>query len=167
MKEETIKAASHQVRGFDRHDYSFIVDEINDHNKGWPTRYYRVETHKNWCDCGKFQTFCMPCFHVIAACFNVRQNPFLQLSEVYKVSNLFGISKNRFPMVAIEDYWPTYQGGTSYHNENMRRNKKGRPRSTGIRNEMDTTEKMERLCGICRLPGYTRKRCPNIGTSSK
>ncbi|CAK8532836.1 unnamed protein product [Lathyrus sativus] len=27
--------------------------------------------------------------------------------------------------------------------------------------------KMEKLCGICRLPGHTRKHCPNVGTSSR
>ncbi|CAK8571481.1 unnamed protein product [Lathyrus sativus] len=167
MRDETSKAASHRVRPFDRHDYSFIVDETMDHNEGRPMGHYRVELHKNWCDCGKFQTFRMPCSHVIAACSTARQDPFLQLSEVYKVVNLFGIYSSSFPVVASEDYWPTYHGDTIYHNENMRRNKKGRPKSTRITTEMDTAEKMERLCGICCLPGHTRKNCPNVGTSSR
>ncbi|CAK8542864.1 unnamed protein product [Lathyrus sativus] len=167
MRDETSKAASHRVRPFDRHDYSFIVDETMDHNEGRPIGHYRVELHKNWCDCGKFQTFRMPCSHVIVACSTARQDPFLQLSEVYKVVNLFSIYSNSFPVVASEDYWPTYHGDTIYHNENMRRNKKGSPKSTRITTEMDTTEKMERLCGICRLPGHTRKNCPNVGTSSR
>ncbi|CAK8564130.1 unnamed protein product [Lathyrus sativus] len=167
MKEETVKEASHRVRAFDSHDYSFIVDETKDYNEGRPMGYYKVEIHKNWCDCGKFQTFCMPRSYVIVACSSVRQDPFLQLSEVYKVVNLFGISNNSFLVVTSEDYWSTYHGDTIYHNENMRRNKKGRSKSTQIRTEMDTTEKMERLCGICRLSGHTRKRCPNVGTSSR
>ncbi|CAK8537208.1 unnamed protein product [Lathyrus sativus] len=167
MKDETAKAASHRVRAFDRHDYNFIVDETKDHNEGRPMGHYRVEIHKNWCDCEKFQTFCMPCSHIIAACSSVRQDPFLQLSEVYKVVNLFGIYNNSFPVVASEDYLLTYHGDTIYHNKNTKRNKKGRPKSTRIKTEMDTTEKMERLCGICRLPGHTRKHCPNVGTSSR
>ncbi|CAK8533553.1 unnamed protein product [Lathyrus sativus] len=165
MKDETAKAASHRVRAFDRHDYNFIVDETKKHNEGRPMGHYRVEIHKNWCDCGKFQTFHMPCSHVIVACSSVRQDPFLQLSEVYKIMNLFCIYNNSFPVVASEDYWPTYHGDTIYHDENTRKNKKGRPKSTRIRTEMDTTEKMERLCGICRLPGHTRKHCPNVGTT--
>ncbi|CAK8561297.1 unnamed protein product [Lathyrus sativus] len=167
MKDETSKAASHRVRPFDRHDYSLIVDETMDHNEGRPMGHYRVELHKNWCDCGKFQTFRLPCSHVIAACSSARHDPFLQLSEVYKVVNLFGIYSNSFPVVASKEYWPTYHGDTIYHNENMRRNKKGCPKSTRITTEMDTTEKMERLCGICRLPGHTRTNCPNVGTSSR
>ncbi|CAK8572656.1 unnamed protein product [Lathyrus sativus] len=97
----------------------------------------------------------------------------LQLSEIYKVVNLFGIYNNNFLVVASDDYWPTYRGDTIYHNKNMRRNKKGPSppppplQSTQIRTEMDTTEKIERLCGICRLPGHTRKRCPNVGASSR
>lgn len=167
MKEETIKVAYHRVRGFNCHDYNFMFDKTKDHNEGRPMGYYRVEIHKNWCGCGKFQTFCMPCSHVIAASSSVRQDPFLQLSDIYKVVNLFGIYNNSFRMVVSEDYSTTYQGDTIYHNEKMRTNKIGRPKSTRIRTEMDTTEKMERLYGICRLSGHTQKHSSNVGTSSR
>ncbi|CAK8576844.1 unnamed protein product [Lathyrus sativus] len=167
MKDETVKAVSHRVSAFDHHYYNFIIDETKDHNEGQSMGHYKVEIHKIWCECGKFQTFCMPCSHVIAACSNVRQDLFLQLSKVYKVMNLLGIYNNSFLVVASEDYWPTYHGDTIYHNENTRRNKKGRPKSKRIRTEMDINEKIERLCGICCLPGHTRKHCPNVGTSSR
>ncbi|CAK8572232.1 unnamed protein product [Lathyrus sativus] len=133
MKEETVKAASHRVKAFDLHEYNFIVDETKNHIEGHPMGYYRVEIHKNWCDCEKFQTFRMPCSHVIDACSSVRQDPFLQLSEVYKVMNLFGIYNNNFPVVASEDYWSTYHGDTIYHNENMRRNKKAIPKARELK----------------------------------
>lgn len=54
MKKKTIKAASHRVKGFARHDYSFSVKETKDHNNVWPMGYYRVEINKYWWDYGKF-----------------------------------------------------------------------------------------------------------------
>lgn len=116
--------------------------------------------------CGKFQAFCMFCSHFITSLSIVRQDLFLHLSDIYKVVNLFGVYNNNFPMVFSEEYRPTYQGGVIYHNKNMRRNKKGCPTNTRIKTEMDTTEKIKRLCGICRLPSHTWKCCPNIAKSS-
>jgi hypothetical protein len=49
----------------------------------------------------------------------------------------------------------------------MRRKKKGRPNSTRIRTEMDSTDKMIRLCSICRQPGHNKNNCPNQGASSR
>jgi len=43
----------------------------------------------------------------------------------------------------------------------MRRAKKGRPPITRIRTEMDDVE-TERRCGVCRMPGHSRKNCINI-----
>jgi len=46
-------------------------------------------------------------------------------------------------------------------NKSMRRAKKGRPPITRIRTEMDDVE-TERRCGVCRMPGHSRKDCINI-----
>jgi len=45
--------------------------------------------------------------------------------------------------------------------KSMRREKKGRPPITRIRTEMDDVE-TERRCGVCRMPGHSRKNCINI-----
>lgn len=60
MKEETIKARTHVVTRFDPHSYTFSVEETMDHNESRPMGYYRVELHRGWWDCGKFQAFRMP-----------------------------------------------------------------------------------------------------------
>ena len=123
-----------------------------DHNEGTSRGYYRVELDRGWCDCGKFQVFCMPCSHVIAACSNVLQDPSKHLYVIYNVINVFDVYKNSFPMVEKEEYWPTYQCGIVWHNENLRRKKKGRPNNTRIRTEMHTTDEVVRLYGTCRHP---------------
>ncbi|PPD99156.1 hypothetical protein GOBAR_DD03821 [Gossypium barbadense] len=53
----------------------------------------------------------------------------------------------------------------------LRRNPRGRLQSSRIRNEMDIREKFDgKRCGICRLSGHSRNKCPNrnfhVGQSS-
>ncbi|PPD87074.1 hypothetical protein GOBAR_DD15979 [Gossypium barbadense] len=53
----------------------------------------------------------------------------------------------------------------------LRRNPRGRPQSSRIHNEMDIREKYDgKRCGICRLSGHSRNKCPNrnfhVGQSS-
>ncbi|PPD67403.1 hypothetical protein GOBAR_DD35718 [Gossypium barbadense] len=44
----------------------------------------------------------------------------------------------------------------------LRRNPRGRQQSSRIRNEMDIREKFDgKRCGICRLSGHSRNKCPH------
>jgi hypothetical protein len=127
---------------------------------------YRLKLDRGWCECRKFQTFRMPCSHVIAACSKVRRDPSYLLSDVYKVISISNLYKISFSVVAKEDYWPEYQGDILWHNEIMRRKKKGRLNSTHIRIEMNMVNKMVRLCTSCRQLGHNRTTCPNVGTNT-
>lgn len=166
MKGETTKANTHQVTGFDRHGQSFSVKETIDHNEGLPRQEYRVLLSDGWCDYGKFQAFRMPCSHVIAACSYAHEDALTILSPIYKAETLLGVYNNAFPVVAKEDYWPTFEGEIVWHNDQMRRNKKGRPNNTRITTEMDVHDKMVRKCSICRMPGHNKNNCPNRGSGS-
>ncbi|PPS15139.1 hypothetical protein GOBAR_AA05462 [Gossypium barbadense] len=43
----------------------------------------------------------------------------------------------------------------------LRKNPKGRPQSSRIRNEMDIREKSDgKHCGLCRLVGHNQSKCP-------
>ncbi|XP_058776138.1 uncharacterized protein LOC131650445 [Vicia villosa] len=166
MKEQSAKANSHNVTSFDRFNRTFNVKEIIDHNEGLPRQQYRVLIDEGWCDCRKFQAFRMPCSHVIAACSYAHQDPLALLSPIYKAETLLGVYNNAFQVMAKEDYWPAYEGDVVWHNDNMRRKKRGRPNSTRIRTEMDDHEKMVRKCGICREIGHNKNTCPNRGATS-
>jgi hypothetical protein len=132
IRHEAAKANTHVVTVFDRTKGWFSVAESMDHNEGMPMGQYRVELDRGWCDCGRFQAFRTPCSHVIAACSKVRRDPSYLLSEVYKVASLSNVYKISFSVVAKEDYWPEYQGDIVWHNEVMRRKKKGHPNNTRI-----------------------------------
>lgn len=95
-----------------------------------------------------------------------QQDAFMHLSDVYKVVNIFNVYNNSFPVVELEDYWSAYQGEIIWHNENMRQKKKDLPNNTRIKTEMDTTDKMVRLCSLCRQPEHNQTKYPNVETSS-
>ncbi|CAK8538229.1 unnamed protein product [Lathyrus sativus] len=145
----------------------FSVQETMDHGEGKPMGHYKVDLLNGWCDCGKFQAFRVPFSHVIAACSNVRHDACALLSDVYRVTNLFGVYNASFPVMSCDEYWPVYEGDQICHNPRMWRNKKGRPVNTRITTEMDNFDKLERKCSMCRQTGHNRTRCPNVGTSSR
>lgn len=128
--------------------------------------YYRVGLDRGWCDCGKFQAFCMPCSHVITVCSKAWQDPSNLLSIIYKAISICNVYNNSFLLVAKEDYWHAYQGEVVWNNQNMRRKKKGCPNSTRIQTEMDTANKIVRLYNSCCQPGQNSTNCPNFGASS-
>lgn len=82
MKAENIKANTHAVTIFDYHRHTFNVQETMDHNDGRPNLTYVVKLNRGGCNCGKFQTFRVPCSHVIVACTYTRQSAYIQLSDV-------------------------------------------------------------------------------------
>ena len=166
MRQESAKASSHRVTEFDRHGHTFSVKETIDHNQGLPRQEYRVLIPDRWCDCGQFQAYRMPCSHVIAACSHSHFDALSLVSPIYKVATLLNVYDNPFPVVALEAYWPEYDGEIVWHNESMRRNKSGRPNSRRIRTEMDVAEKMQRKCSICRQLGHNKNKCPYRGSSS-
>src|SRR3954470_21611041 len=145
------------VTRFDRYNQNFMVRETIDHGEGLPRQEYRVLLEERWCDCGKFQAFRMPCSHVIAACAHSHLDALALLSPFYKSETLLHVYNNGFAVVAKEDYWPAYEGEIVWHNDQMRRNKKGRPKSKRITTEMDELDKLERKCGLCRQVGHNKK----------
>ncbi|XP_058749008.1 uncharacterized protein LOC131621962 [Vicia villosa] len=166
IKAEGAKANTHMVTRFDRHNQNFMVRETIDHGEGLPRQEYRVLLEERWCDCGKFQAFRMPCSHVIATCAHSHLDALALLSPIYKFETLLHVYNNGFAVVAKEDYWPAYEGEIVWHNDQMRRNKKGRPKSKRITTEMDELNKLERKCGLCRQVGHNKKNCPNHASGS-
>jgi hypothetical protein len=162
MKEETIKASTHAITIFDRHRQNFNVQETMDHNEGRTNLSYAVRLNRSWCDCGKFQAFRIPFSHVIVACTHTLQDAYNHISDVYKTITVMNVYNKSFSVLPMEKYCPPYEGDIVWHNDEMRRKKKGRPNITHIRTEMDTIDKMIRLCSIYRQPGYNKKKCLNL-----
>ena len=61
------------------------------------------------------------------------------------------------------DYWSPYEGPQLCVNPAIRRNKKGQPKSTKIRTNIDERERCQPTrCSICRLVGHSKNRCPTV-----
>ncbi|XP_058783116.1 uncharacterized protein LOC131657771 [Vicia villosa] len=166
IKAEGAKANTHVVTRFDRHNQNFMVKEIIDHNVGLPRQEYWVILEERWCDCRKFQAFCMPCSHVIAACAHSHIDALTLLSPIYMSETLLYIYNTDFVVVAKEDDWPVYEGEIVWHYDQMQRNKKGRLQSKRIITEMDELDKLERKYGLCRQVRHNKKNCPTRASGS-
>ncbi|CAL5184937.1 unnamed protein product [Lathyrus oleraceus] len=132
IEEEVIKSNSHTVIQFDRQRFYFLVQETVHHNDGKPNTHYNADLRNLTCECGRFQTFHVPCSHVIAACSSIRQDYSVHIADVFKVVNVFKVYEETFLGILTETTWQQYEGGTFFHNESMRRKKKGRPNNCRI-----------------------------------
>ena len=133
IAEEVEDSHSYNVLNFDRERHYFVVQETIHNKHGRPPSYFNVNLHKQTCDCGKFQTFHVPCSHAIAACSSINHDYTSFIPPVYTVLSVFKVYEMSFSGPPKEEKWPEYLGPTIIHDETMRRNKKGRPKSTRIR----------------------------------
>ncbi|XP_024628916.1 uncharacterized protein [Medicago truncatula] len=161
LRNEVIKSNSHHVTQFDRDRYTFSVRETIDHKEGLPKGEYKVDLQNKWCDCGRFRALHLPCSHVIAACSSFCHDYKTFVDNKFTNECVYAVYNIHFDVVHHQTYWPNYEGPKVVPNKSMRRAKKGRPPITRIRTEMDDVE-TERRCGVCRMPGHSRKDCINI-----
>ncbi|KAK5772781.1 hypothetical protein PVK06_049076 [Gossypium arboreum] len=166
-------ARSMNVEVYSRRNETFRVTETIGRRPGIPPRSYGVYLRNRRCDCRRFQTLHYPCAHVVAACAKVSLNVDQFIDEVYTLERTLRVWENEFPVLPDLSTWEVPP--TTFElvpDKGLRRNPKGRPQSSRIRNKMDIREKSDgKLCGVCRLPGHNRNKCPlrnyHIGQSSR
>ncbi|XP_016747433.1 uncharacterized protein [Gossypium hirsutum] len=166
-------ARSMTVEVYSRHNETFRVTETIGCRPSIPPRSYGVDLRNRRCDCRRFQTLYFPCAHVVEACAKVGLNVEQFIDEVYTIKRTLRVWENEFPVLPDLSTWEVPP--TTFElvpDIRLRRNLKGRPQSSRIRNEMDIREKSDgNLCGVCRLPGHNRSKCPlrnyHVGQSSQ
>ncbi|CAK8530631.1 unnamed protein product [Lathyrus sativus] len=104
---------------------------------------------------------------LISTCTSIRQDHTMYIPDVFKIFSVFKIYKESFFELPHHENWQTYEGYTLFHDETMRRKKKGCPNSTQIRTKMDDVEKEKRKCVICHKICHMRRKCPNIAGPSR
>ncbi|PPD95216.1 hypothetical protein GOBAR_DD07755 [Gossypium barbadense] len=136
-------------------------------------RSYGVDLRSRRCECKKFETLHYPCAHVVAACAKVNLDAEQYVDDVYTLERTLRVSENEFPVLPDLSTWevPPLITFELLPDAGLQRNPRGRPQLSRIRNEMDIREKSDgKRCGICRLSGHSRKKCPNrnfhVGQSS-
>ncbi|PPR92666.1 hypothetical protein GOBAR_AA28008 [Gossypium barbadense] len=153
---------SMNVEVYSRRNERFRVTETIGRRPGIPPRSYGVDLQNRLCHCRKFQTLHYPCAHVVVACAKVSLNVDQFIDEVYTLERTLHVWENEFPVLPDLSIWEVPP--TTFElvpDKGLRRNPKGRPQSSRIHNEMDIREKSDgKLCGVCRLPGHNRNKCP-------
>ncbi|PPD71158.1 hypothetical protein GOBAR_DD31960 [Gossypium barbadense] len=99
---------------------------------------------------------------ITEACAKFGLNVEQFIDEVYTIKRTLRVWENEFPVLPDLSTWEvppmTFELVPAIR---LRRNLKGRPQSSRIHNEMDIREKSDgNLCGVCRLPGHNRSKCP-------
>lgn len=155
-------AKSIKIREYSHDRRVFEAVELAAPEDGGIAGDYKVDLNRRTCDCGEFQAFRYPCRHVIAGCahYHVQYEPYID--DVYLLDTISKVYGLEFNPIGHESTWPQYNGDCLCPDPALRRPKKGRPKSTRIRNEMDLREKGQpKRCGICRTVGHSRNNCPN------
>ena len=109
----------------------------------------------------------------MATCAKVNLNIEQFVDDVYTLERTLRFGENKFPVLLNLSTWKVLP--TTFElvpDKGLRRNPRGRPQSTRIRNEMDIREKSDGTrCGLCRLAGHNRSKCPlrnyHVGQSSQ
>ncbi|KAK5774900.1 hypothetical protein PVK06_042762 [Gossypium arboreum] len=166
-------ARSMTVEIYSRHNEMFRVTETIGRRPSIPCRSYGVDLRNRRCDCRRFQPLHYPCAYVVAACAKVSLNVEHFIDEVHTLARTLRVWENEFPVLPDLSTWEVPP--TTFElvpNKKLRRNPKGRPQSSKIRNEMDIREKSDgKLCGVCRLAGHNRSKCQfrnyHVGQSSQ
>ena len=104
-------------------------------------RKFTVRQDKKICDCWKPQKLHMPCAHVIVACKHINIDYLQYVSPVYTLDYMSSVYKVPLVGMCHHDYVPLYEGSQLCVNLAMRRNKKGRPKFTRIRTNMNERER--------------------------
>ncbi|XP_052479619.1 uncharacterized protein LOC105801022 [Gossypium raimondii] len=151
-------ARSMNVEIYSRRLETFRVTESISRRPGIPTRSYGVDLRNRR---SKSE-----------ACAKVNVNVEQYVDDVYTLERTLRVWKNEFPVLPDLSTWEVPL--TTFEllpNKGLRRNPRGHPQSSRIRNEMDIREKSDgKRCGICRLSGHSRNKYPNrnfhVGQSS-
>ncbi|PPS10024.1 hypothetical protein GOBAR_AA10624 [Gossypium barbadense] len=150
------------VEIYSRCHETFLVTETISRRSGIPPRSYGVDLCNKRCDCRRFQTLHYPCAHVVVACAKVNLNVEQFVDDVYTLERALRVWENEFPVLPDLSTWEV--SPTTFElvpNRGLRKNPRGRPQSSRIRNEMDIREKSDgKRYGLCRLAGHNRSKCP-------
>ena len=121
-----------------------------------------VKLNEGTCSCNKWQSFGIPCSHVLAVCAHMRIDSWQFVDKYYMMDADASSYAIEFNPIPHEDYW-SYPNFSILHPDYQMIRDKGRPRSSRIRNEMDLKELSVKIrCGLCKIEGHNRRNCPKM-----
>ncbi|KAL8156429.1 hypothetical protein AgCh_001498 [Apium graveolens] len=129
-------ASGHHVTVFDRDSWIFSVTTMKRGQKGGKEHIVRLM--ERICTCNKWQTFHIPCSHVLACCANQNLDYTTLVSKWYRLDNARNVYGSAFEPLPGEDSWPLFDRFPKVVPDIEDIPKKpGRKKSTRYKNNMD------------------------------
>ena len=108
-----------------------------------------VKLKEETCTYNKWQSFGIPCSHVLAVCAHAKINSWQFVDKHYRM-DVYGCYTPQFNPIPHQSYWPKLNFPIVHHNPILVHDKR-RPRSSRIRNEMEWREPSVKIrCGLCK-----------------
>ena len=161
LKHRIDKANGHVVQRYDQDNMIFQITTAFNHARRKGGHKQVVDMKKNICTCGKFQQSKIPCSHAIAGCLTYSIDYREFIAPFHSVSENLKCWSTTFVPLGHPDYWPKSSALPFVPNQDWKR-KKGRPKSSRIRNEMDQRTSQattKNFCRKCGLPGHNSRTC--------
>lgn len=137
MSRAMSRASGHHVKIFDRDTWLFEVVTRKVGLKGGNSHTVRIL--ESTCSCGKWQTYRIPCSHLIACCAHVKMKYEGFVGEWYKLENVSRVYSGIFEPIPKkgEPRWPMEIDFPKVIHDKDVEKKKGRRKSTRFQNAMD------------------------------
>ncbi|XP_074327034.1 uncharacterized protein LOC141664975 [Apium graveolens] len=100
------RASGHHVKVFDHDNWLFEVTTMKRGQKGGNQQIVRLM--ERICTCNKWQTYQIPCSHVLACCANQKIQYTTLVSEWYRLDNARKVYATLFEPLPHEDRWPLF-----------------------------------------------------------
>ncbi|KAI5674430.1 hypothetical protein M9H77_14794 [Catharanthus roseus] len=127
---------------------------------------YTLRTNNKSCSCGKWQTYALPCSHVLPVCRENGSRADTYVPEIYSRQTYRRTYQANFHPVLSENFWRDVPFNLTLYPPNMQK-ERGRKQGKRFQGEMDyRNPDSPPRCGRCRMPGHNRKNCNNLGPSN-
>ena len=160
LHKRVTKAHGHHVDNYDISNGVMSITTAFNNSTRKGNNVQIVNLNEQKCTCGKFQQSKIPCSHAIAACM-VNGIEYTQyISTYYTIEKNMQVWSSCFVPLPDSAYWPTSSYRKLLPNSEWRR-KKGRPKVTRYRNEMDWGGNDGiNFCSKCGKSGHNIQTCP-------
>ncbi|KAK1379328.1 hypothetical protein POM88_026072 [Heracleum sosnowskyi] len=137
LRRAATRASGHHVKLFDRETWLFQVVTRKVGLKGGNSHTVRIK--ESTCTCGKWQTYRIMCSHLIACCVNIKLKYEMFVGDWYKLENVAKVYGGKFEPIPTkgDPRWPLEINFAKVTHDKSVQKKKGRRKSTRLKNEMD------------------------------
>ncbi|XP_038713402.1 uncharacterized protein LOC120007272 [Tripterygium wilfordii] len=117
--------------------------------------------------CNMWFLYHRPCSHVFATCSAMKIGYAYLMESYFTLTAYESTYGPSFYPIPNERQWPEYHGPRIIPDPNLRRSKKGHPKSTRLTNKMDMREGGSRYnCSICGQSGHNKKHHQSAASGS-